>query len=41
MTERFQWRDVTTEYRDVLRTPHGDELRWLVNRECTTPRPVR
>jgi ADP-ribose pyrophosphatase len=32
-TDRFQWREVTTEYRDVLATPHGDELRWLVNRE--------
>ena len=32
-TDRFQWRDVRTEYRDVLATPHGEELRWLVNRE--------
>jgi ADP-ribose pyrophosphatase len=31
--ERFQWREVTTEYRDVLSSPRGDELRWLVNRE--------
>jgi ADP-ribose pyrophosphatase len=32
-SDRFQWRGVSTEYRDVLPTPHGDELRWLVNRE--------
>jgi ADP-ribose pyrophosphatase len=33
MSGRFEWHDVTTEYRDVLSSPHGDELRWLVNRE--------
>ncbi len=33
MSGRFEWREVTTEYRDVLTTPHGDELRWMVNRE--------
>ena len=33
MSGRFEWREVTTEYRDVLPSPRGDELRWLVNRE--------
>jgi ADP-ribose pyrophosphatase len=33
MSERFEWREVTTQYRDVLTSPRGDELRWLVNRE--------
>jgi ADP-ribose pyrophosphatase len=33
MSGRFEWHEVTTEYRDVLSSPHGDELRWLVNRE--------
>jgi 8-oxo-dGTP pyrophosphatase MutT (NUDIX family) len=33
MSGRFEWREVTTEYRDVLSSPRGDELRWLVNRE--------
>ncbi|HXJ80343.1 MAG TPA: NUDIX hydrolase [Candidatus Methylomirabilis sp.] len=32
MSGRFEWREVTTEYRDVLASPQGDELRWLVNR---------
>ncbi len=38
MSGRFEWREVTTEYRDVLSSPRGDELRWLVNRErmCDT-----
>lgn len=30
---RFEWRDATTEYRGVLQTRDGEELRWLVNRE--------
>src|SRR4029453_16167361 len=30
---RIEWRDVTTEYRGVLATRDGEELRWLVNRE--------
>jgi ADP-ribose pyrophosphatase len=30
---RFEWLDVTTEYRDVLTSAHGDELRYVVNRE--------
>ena len=33
MSGRFQWQDVRTEYRGMLPTPRGDELRWLVNRE--------
>ena len=33
MSGRFEWSEVTTEYRDVLASPRGDELRWLVNRE--------
>jgi len=30
---RIEWRDVTTEYRGVLATRNGEELRWLINRE--------
>ena len=30
---RIEWREVTTEYRGVLATRDGEELRWLVNRE--------
>jgi ADP-ribose pyrophosphatase len=30
---RFEWLDVTTEYRDVLTSADGDELRYVVNRE--------
>jgi ADP-ribose pyrophosphatase len=30
---RFEWRDATIEYRDVLRSARGDELRWVVSRE--------
>jgi ADP-ribose pyrophosphatase len=30
---RIEWRDATTEYRGVLATRNGEELRWLVNRE--------
>ena len=33
MSDRFEWRDATTEYRDVLRSERGAELRWLVSRE--------
>jgi ADP-ribose diphosphatase len=32
-TGQFVWREVTTEFREVRPTAHGDELRWLVNRE--------
>jgi len=31
---RFEWREVTTAYRDVRASARGEELRWLVNREC-------
>ena len=34
MSGRFEWREATTEYRDVLVSDRGAELRWLVNREC-------
>jgi len=30
---RIEWRDVSTEYRGVLATRNGEELRWLINRE--------
>ena len=30
---RFQWREVSTQYRDVQMSAHGEELRWVVNRE--------
>jgi ADP-ribose diphosphatase len=30
---RFEWRGVTTEYRDVLVSSRGAELRFMVNRE--------
>ncbi len=33
MDGRFQWREVSTEYRDVLASARGEELRWVVNRE--------
>lgn len=39
MTGQFEWREVTTEFRDVRPTARGDELRWLVNRE--TIRDIR
>jgi ADP-ribose pyrophosphatase len=33
MSERFRWVDIETVHREVLPSAHGDELRWLVNRE--------
>jgi len=33
MSGRFEWREVSTEYRDVLVSARGDELRWVINRE--------
>jgi ADP-ribose pyrophosphatase len=33
MPKGFEWRSVKTEYRDVLASAHGEELRWLVNTE--------
>jgi ADP-ribose pyrophosphatase len=29
----FEWLETKTEYREVRTSKHGDELRWLVNRE--------
>jgi ADP-ribose pyrophosphatase len=33
MTNHFEWQEIKTEYRELRSTPHGEELRWLVNRE--------
>jgi ADP-ribose pyrophosphatase len=33
MKERFEWVEVKTEYRELRKSKHGEELRWLVNRE--------
>jgi ADP-ribose pyrophosphatase len=33
MSNQFEWREVETKYRETRRTKHGEELRWLVNRE--------
>lgn len=33
MENQFEWQDVKTEYREIRASKHGDELRWLVNRE--------
>jgi ADP-ribose pyrophosphatase len=33
MRDQFEWQEVETEYRETRRTKHGEELRWLVNRE--------
>jgi ADP-ribose pyrophosphatase len=33
MSDQFEWQEVETEYRETRRTKHGEELRWLVNRE--------
>lgn len=30
---QFEWLETTTEYRELRASKHGDELRWLVNRE--------
>jgi len=30
---RYEWRDVRTEYREVRAAAHGDELRFILNRE--------
>ena len=30
---QFEWLDTKTEYREVRASKHGDELRWLINRE--------
>jgi ADP-ribose pyrophosphatase len=33
MSEQFQWQRVSTEYREQRKTRHGEETRWIVNRE--------
>ena len=33
MANQFEWQEVETKYRETRRTKHGEELRWLVNRE--------
>jgi ADP-ribose pyrophosphatase len=33
MSRQFEWQEVKTEYRETRKTKHGEELRWLVNRE--------
>jgi len=33
MGDQFKWQEVKTEYREVRASAHGEELRWLVNRE--------
>jgi ADP-ribose pyrophosphatase len=33
MSNQFLWQEVKTEYREVRVSVHGEELRWLVNRE--------
>lgn len=33
MSKQFVWHEVKTEYREVRASSHGEELRWLVNRE--------
>jgi ADP-ribose pyrophosphatase len=32
-TGQFKWLESKTEYREVRKSAHGEELRWLVNRE--------
>ncbi len=31
--KQFEWLETKTEYREVRASKHGDELRWLINRE--------
>jgi len=33
MGNQFEWLEVKTVYRETRQTKHGEELRWLVNRE--------
>ena len=30
---QFEWLETKTEYREVRKAAHGDELRWIINRE--------
>jgi ADP-ribose pyrophosphatase len=38
MTKQFQWLEMTPVYRELRKSNHGDELRWLVNRETIVNR---
>ncbi|HKQ75761.1 MAG TPA: NUDIX hydrolase [Blastocatellia bacterium] len=33
MSDQFEWQEVKTVYREKRETKHGEELRWLINRE--------
>jgi ADP-ribose pyrophosphatase len=33
MTNHFEWQEIKTEFRELRASSHGEELRWLVNRE--------
>ena len=33
MSAQFKWQDVNTEHREARPSKHGEELRWIVNRE--------
>jgi ADP-ribose diphosphatase len=33
MNDQFKWQEVKTEYREIRDSGHGEELRWLINRE--------
>lgn len=33
MRDRFRWLEVRTEFRELRPSKHGEELRWIVNRE--------
>jgi ADP-ribose pyrophosphatase len=33
MRDQFEWQEVETAYRETRKMKHGEELRWLVNRE--------
>src|SRR5882672_452373 len=33
MSNQFEWQEVEPKYRETRQTKHGEELRWLVNRE--------
>src|SRR5262250_1228218 len=33
MSDQFVWQEAETKYRETRKTKHGEELRWLVNRE--------
>ncbi len=33
MKNEFEWQEITTEYRDIRQSKHGEELRWMVTCE--------